>query len=163
MPILNKDPYALDKKTKRMVDVAIDDYYFTLERKAKLDKEIEKYDYETLKVTKYDSIVVSRTNAIYRAAENAAIDITDKRRERDELKVKVDAIDRGIARAANTSFRLDRVEALRLDLISNMLNKTPRYAFDRDSRTMANYRKKAYYFIAEELGYVKPRYPYPNE
>ena len=96
--------------------------------------------------------MTSPTNNISKTTEMYAIRISDEREERDMAQMIVQAIDKGIEKSANSNPRLDRAEALRNDLFKNMVEKVPRHWFSRDTKTFAKYRRRAYYYIADELG-----------
>ena len=144
--------YDISPEVKRKVDSYIRDYYIYQDR---MEAVIEEEDYYFIPSPGYDKIMTSRTNAISKTTELQAIRISEKRAERDRAETIVAAIERGIRRAANTCVRLDLVEKLRQDLFENMVERKNRDLFDRHPRTFTKYRRRAYYYIAEELGLLE--------
>lgn len=146
--------YDISDETKRRVDTELEKYFAYIEIS---EQEIEDEDYYSAINLSYDRIVTSPTNNISATTEMAAIRISEKRIERDNAVAIVNAIDRGIQRAANTTNRLDRAEGIRQDLHEHMILKKPRYFFQRHPKTLTKYRRIAYYYIAEELGLIERR------
>lgn len=146
--------YDISDENKRKIDEEIRKYYEYLEI-SEMPLDDEEY-YSALSLS-YDRIVTSATNNITKTTEMAAIRISEKRQEKDRASAIVSAIDRGIERAANTSVRLDLAEGIRNDLFENMVEKRSRDFFARHPRTITKYRRRAYYYIAEELGLVERR------
>lgn len=141
--------FDIPSDVKARVDREIDKYYYYLE---KMDMVIDEDEYYNVTAINYDRIMTSPTNNISKTTEMYAIRISDEREERDMAQMIVQAIDKGIEKSANSNPRLDRAEALRNDLFKNMVEKVPRHWFSRDTKTFAKYRRRAYYYIADELG-----------
>lgn len=142
--------YDISPTAKRKVEERINDYYLYLEKINEIS--IEDEDYYFVPNGGYDRIVTSKTNTISKTTELQAIRISEKRAERDLAEATIEAIDRGIRRAARTSARIDLREKLRQDLFENMVEKKPRHLFDRHTKTFQKYRRRAFYYIAEEMG-----------
>ena len=104
----------------------------------------------------YDRIMTSRTNTITDPTYMAALRASEKRAERDRAEAIVRAIDKGIKRAANTA-NTDKANSIKEDLRSNMIGRRPRDFFARTPKTFAKYRRRAYYYIAEEMGLIEKR------
>lgn len=146
--------FDITDETKRKVKDVIRNYYTY---KEKSNEKIEEDEYYTVLSPSYDRIMTSPTNNITDTTKMGAIRISDKKMEIDTATAIVNAIEKGIERAANTSARLDLSEGLRQDLFDNMVDKRPREFFARQPRTFTKYRRRAYYFIAEELGLIDRR------
>lgn len=144
--------YDISPETKRKVEDKINSYYSYLE---KMEEEITEEDYYYLPNPGYDRIMTSKTNAISKTTELQAIRVSEKRAEIDMAESIVTAIERGIKRAAYSTTKVDMSERLRQDLFENMIEKKPRHLFDRHTKTFTKYRRRAYYYIAEELGYLE--------
>lgn len=143
--------YDISPDTKNKVDRAIDGYYADLDL---MEEEIADDEFYVAAQASYDRIAVSPTNTITKTTELVAIKISEKRQRKDLATFRVAAIERGILRAANTTTRIDLAEGLRQDLFENMVEKKPRHLFSRHTKTFQKYRRRAYYYIAEELGLI---------
>ena len=150
--------YLISPQTKAAVVNELNSYPWYEMRVRQLDEEIIRQDYALLPTTNYDRITISKTNQIPRAVENFVISTSDKRSKRDAYVSKMNAIKKGIERAAETCDKDHMIDDLCNDLYLNMVEKMPREVFDRHPRTFTKYRKRAFYYIAVELGYIEDAY-----
>ena len=144
--------FDISTETKRIIDSQLKKYYELIDEAGELDDE----DYYSALSPSYDRIMTSPTNTITKTVEMVAIRMSEKRLERDRAAAIVKAIDKGIERSANTA-REDLAEDLKYDLRKNMIDKRPRELFARHTKTFTKYRRRAYYFIAEEMHLVERR------
>lgn len=146
------DPYAIDLETKLKVKSAIKSYYADLTEIEEMNQAIEEWSYDHITSVDPEHVAVSPTNSISRPTETTALAILSVREKLDRATNRTRAVEEGITRAANTTTRIVRAKSLRQDLFDHLVNKVPREEFTRDTRTLTKYKKRAYYFIAEELG-----------
>lgn len=143
--------YTLDEKTLSYVKKVVKNYAEDLCEIAECEEAITELSYGHLRGIGYDHVAVSPTNNISRPTENNAMKIAEARERQDQAMSRVRAVDVGIIRAANT-YKLEGIKDMENDLKENLINGKPREDFNRDTKTMTLYRKRAFYFIAEELG-----------
>ena len=148
--------YTLPAEVRAEVEEILEDLPNLRKEAARLNDEFA--DYMDSIVPKYDQIRTSPTNTVARPTESLAVLHVDQlakyKRADDTLK----AIENGIIRAAWTA-KLDGTRGrLRYVLEKNLLDGYSRDNLSVGYNTLTAYRKKAYYFIALELGLYKPDY-----
>lgn len=149
--------FDLPSDVRRLVfsDLARYDYY--VEKGAEEDP----YDGASLVMTSsFDEVAMSRTNAISRPTENIALDILNAKAGIAVAKQKVLHIDKGIDRAASLVSSAAYVKDLRADLKKHLIYGIPNESLKpnrigRPRRSFAMYKRRALYFIAVELGYIR--------
>lgn len=122
---------------------------------------VEKYNlYPTINYG--DFVGYTMTGYRDKTAEIADLASLDRIRIED-ARIKVRRIQNGIKRAAYTSSQPNKRKKLKKDLEDYLLNRYPNQSNDpekskkninRDPRSLRKYTKRAYYFIAVELGYI---------
>jgi len=117
------------------------------------------FDYSYYTAVQYDRIHTSRTNSISRPTERLALEHIEARQRQLEARRTMEAIERGIMRAAKTSPHIANINSINADLTYSLIYRYARDDLGIDPRTLAKYRKRAIYFIAEELGFLgnKPK------
>ena len=117
---------------------------------------LEKFDdYEDGITTNYDKIPVSPTNSISRKTEQLAELHTSIVEERKFAEQAILAIQKGILTAARTTRSRGMVMRINDALTKNLIYGYPGSELEIHSYTLTKYRRRAIYYIALEMGYIK--------
>lgn len=148
------DTYSIPKDVERKIKGYLKKYY-------KLEEEAETpvwLNDRSGRITPvYGSITTSRTNGISRPTEEIAIANVDKLRKQNEAQRIVKAINKGLQKAKDTCKDTRIKQHIGEVLKNNLINGYSRDNLEIDKRTLAKYRKRAFYFIAVELGEVRDK------
>ena len=147
--------YLLPEEIVQKVKDLLKDYPSLEEKSKQLPWSFD--DYMDGLIPQYGGIAVSPTNNISRKTENIAIAHVDKQREQRAAEAQIKAIHKGIYRAARTCGNNRTGKKLKDVLTNNLVYGYSREKLETTPKTLTEYRKKAFYFIAIELGYYNPR------
>lgn len=111
--------------------------------------------YYTAATIRFGLQMPSKTNSITDRVADRATFLADHRdRIADEASSIINAVERGLYRAADENKKTGEFARLYEDLWSYVVYKAPAERLNRKDETMKKYKRFALYYIAEELGLV---------